>query len=63
MFYRLRLPRRTLLRYGGNADADADRARHDGEADGERGGTDPGEYVAVNMSLRVKSWCDILRAE
>ena len=27
------------------------------------GGTDPGEYVAVNMSLRVKSWCDILRAE
>ena len=30
---------------------------------GERGGTDPGEYVAVNMSLRVKSWCDILRAE
>ena len=29
----------------------------------ERGGTDPGEYVAVNMSLRVKSWCDILRAE
>ena len=29
----------------------------------ERRGTDPGEYVAVNMSLRVKSWCDILRAE
>lgn len=27
------------------------------------GGTDPSEYVAVNMSLRVKSWCDILRAE
>ena len=25
------------------------------------GGTDPGEYVAVNMSLRVKSWCDIPR--
>ena len=34
------------------------------DADGsERRGTDPGEYVAVNMSLRVKSWCDILRAE
>ena len=26
-------------------------------------GRDPGEYVAVNMSLSVKSWCDILRAE
>ena len=25
------------------------------------GGSDPGEYVAVNMSLRVKLWCDILR--
>ena len=33
----------------------------DGRVDS--GGTDPGEYVAVNMSLRVKSWCDILRAE
>ena len=29
----------------------------------DSGGTDPGEYVAVNMSLHVKSWCDILRAE
>ena len=27
------------------------------------GGSDPGEYVAVNMSLRDKSWCDILRAK
>ena len=27
------------------------------------GGTDPGEYVAVNMSLCDKSWCDILWAE
>ena len=30
---------------------------------GGEGGTDPGEYVAVNMSLRDKSWCDILRAK
>ena len=29
----------------------------------DSGGTDPSEYVAVNMSLSVKSWCDILRAE
>ena len=29
----------------------------------DSGGTDPGEYVAVNMSLCVKSWRDILRTE
>ena len=30
---------------------------------GVAGGSDPGGYVAVNMSLCVKLWCDILRAK